>query len=140
MNEQLDAIELRTQQLRQRREAENTVRALDMDVNIATTQIIAALAGGRALPADAFQALIDINRSLADSPDEEIHDALSRQAAILERLFLHFAAKAATTGRADHAVGLVKASLNCQKALNTVLATIHTLAETKRDTAAIDAD
>jgi hypothetical protein len=111
---------------------------LDSDINIATAQIIAALSGD-ALPADAFQILIAKNRALAHAPDDEIHDSLTRQAAILERLFLHFAAKAATEHHADRAAALVKASLNCSRTLNTVLATVHNLAESKRKGDAIEA-
>lgn len=84
--------------------------------------------------------LADKNRALADSPDVEIHEALTRQVMLLEALMLHFAGKAATAKRPDHAAVLVKASLNCQKALNTALATVHTLAETKRDRVAIEVE
>ena len=138
MNEQLGASESLNQLLLQRRNARDQGTILDMDVDVATTQIISALAGDKALPAEAFQTLRDKNRALANAPDGEIHDSLARQAVILEALFLHYAAQAARTKRPDHIAALVKASLNCQKALNAVLATAYRLAEAKRDGAAID--
>jgi hypothetical protein len=113
---------------------------LHHDSAIAATQILTALAGDKPLPADVFQTLADKNRALADSPADEIHDSLTMQAVLLEALFLSFAGRAATAKRPDHAAALVKASLNCQKALNAVLATVHTLAETKRDRAAIEVE
>jgi len=136
----LDVFELRSQRRQQLRETEDMVRFLDMDANVATSQIISALSGGKALPTAAFQHLADKNRALADSPAEEIHDSLSRQVVILEQVFLTFMARAATATKPDHAAALAKASLNAQRALNSVLATIHTLAESKRDKAAILAD
>lgn len=138
MNDQTNSAPAFNGWVQQRRGRADLV--LHHDSAIAATQILTALAGDDPLPSDVFQTLVDKNRALAESPDEEIHDSLTVQAVLLEALFLSFAAKAATAKRPDHAAALVKASLNCQKALNTVLATVHTLAETKRNRAAIEAE
>jgi hypothetical protein len=112
MNDQLEILELRARRRQQLRETEDMVRVLDMDANVATSQIIAALVGGKTLPAAAFQHLADKNRALAESPAEEIHDSLSRQVVILDQVFLTFMARAATATKPDHAAALAKASLN----------------------------
>lgn len=112
--------------------------ALNLDVNVATCEVLAALSGGTALPADAFKVLIERNRVLAQAPDGEILDSLTRQSTLLENLWLHFAARAAAETRADHASSLIKAALNCQRALGSVLATVHNLNEGKRNAGAIE--
>lgn len=112
--------------------------AINLDVDIATCEILAALTGGAALPADAFNLLIERNRILALSPEGEILDSLTRQSCLLESLWLHFAARAAAETRSDHAATLIGAALKCQRALGNVLGTIHHLDQDKRNAAALE--
>ena len=114
-------------------------KALHLDPDVATCQILAALAGGDALPADAFATLTAHSQRLTESPDQEILDSLTRQSALLEALWLNFAARAAREGRVDHSALLCKASLNCQQALQDCLGAIHRLTEVNRNAQAFDA-
>jgi hypothetical protein len=114
-------------------------KALHLDPDVATCQILAALAGGDALPVDAFATLTAHSQRLTESPDEEILDSLTRQSALLEALWLNFAARAARESRVDHSALLCKASLNCQRALQDCLGAIHQLTEVNRNAKAFDA-
>lgn len=111
---------------------------LNLDVDIATCEVLAALSGGDTLPADAFNHLMERNRTLAQASEDEILDSLTRQSTLLESLWLHFAARAAVATRSDQAAILVKAALNCQRALGNVLGTIHHLNQSKRNVEAIE--
>ena len=113
---------------------------LSLDVDVATCQVLAALSDGKPLDADPFKVLTDRNQELADAPDDVIRDSLARQSVLLEALWLHFASRAAKEKRSDHAASLVKAALNCQRALSGVLGTVHHLSEESKDAQAIDAD
>lgn len=112
---------------------------LALDPDLATAQVMAALAqGGRALPVDAFNALTEINRSLVEAPEGAILRNLTRQAALLEALWLHFAARAAAESRPDWASSLTKAALSCQRNLGAVLGAIRQMNDDKRDAEALD--
>lgn len=113
---------------------------LSLDVNVATCQVLSALSEGGALPADAFDTLVALNRTLAGAPEGEILDSLTRQSILLEKLWLHFASKGATETRPDQAASLIKAALNCQRALSNVLGTIHHLHEGKVNAKAIESN
>ena len=115
----------------------NKSQTLSLDVDIATCQVLAALSENGTLPADAFVQLVEHNKNLRGSPSEVIEDSLTRQSALLESLWLHFAARAAAEPRPDHASSLIKAALNCQRALSNVLGTIHHLSNSKEDAEAI---
>ncbi len=111
---------------------------LELDPDLAVCQIIAALAGGDVLPADAFETLASHSRRLNAAPDEEILDSLTRQSALLESLWLHFAARSATESKTDHSTLLCKAALNCQKALQGCLGAIHQLTKQTRNAEALN--
>ena len=113
---------------------------LSLDVDVATCQVLAALSDGWTLDADPFKVLIERNQKLADAPDEVIMESLTRQSVLLEALWLHFASRAAKEKRSDHASSLIKAALNCQRALAGVLGTVHHLSEETKDAQALDAD
>jgi len=111
---------------------------LELDPNVAACQVLAALAGGDVLPADAFEILAGHSRKLNDAPDDEILDSLTRQSVLLESLWLHFAARSATESKADHSTLLCKAALNCQRALQGCLGAIHQLTEKTRNAEALN--
>lgn len=106
------------------RATRKTAQGLNLDPTAAACQVLAALAGDGILPVDAFDTLAAHSRALHDDPDEEILDSLTRQSSLLEGLWLHFAARAATETRQDHATALCKAALNCQRALQGCLGAI----------------
>ena len=110
---------------------------LGLDPDLATARILAALAGGGALPEDGFRLLVERNRALADAPDEEVFDSLTRQSVLLEGLFLHFVARATEAATPDHAAGLNKAALNCQRSLLAVLGAIRSMSEAKRNSESV---
>lgn len=110
---------------------------IELDPTRATCQVLAALASGDTLPADAFEILARHSHRLNDAPDEEILDSLTRQSALLESLWLHFAARSATEPGIDHAALLCKASLSCQKSLQGCLGAIHQLTEAHRNAQAL---
>jgi len=112
--------------------------SLGLDPALATSQVLAALAGGDSLPANAFETLASHSRRLSTAPDEEILDSLTRQSALLESLWLHFAARSATEPKTDHSSLLCKAALNCQKALQGCLGAIHQLTEKTRSAEALN--
>lgn len=114
-----------------------TQTGVHLDPDLATAQILAALAGGDALPAEGFALLTAHSRRLAEEPDEAILDSLTRQSALLEALFLSFSAKAASSPRADHSALLAKAALGCQRALQGCLGAIHQLTEANRNAQAV---
>lgn len=118
--------------------ARPSLLGLELDPDLAVCQIIAALAGGDSLPANAFEILASHSRRLSNAPDEEILDSLTRQSALLQSLWLHFAARSAIEPKIDHAALLCKAALNCQKALQGCLGAIHQLTETARNAKALD--
>lgn len=128
---------LSTQPARAFRQAQSAPK-LNLDANVATCQVLAELSGNGTLPADAFNVLVERNRTLAHAPDEEILDSLTRQSTLLESLWLHFAARAAAETKADHVASLIKAALNCQRSLGHVLGTIHHLNEGNRDAKAVE--
>lgn len=111
---------------------------MKLDPNVATSQILAALAGGDTLPTDAFEILAGHSRKLNDAPDDEILDSLTRQSVLLESLWLHFAARSATESKTEHSTLLCKAALNCQRALQGCLGAIHQLTEKTRNAEALD--
>ncbi len=115
--------------------------ALTVDPVVATCQILAPLAPSAIsgdLAREVLEHLTRQNEALTSAPEEEITSSLIRQATLLDALFLHFAARAATAERVDYSVALNKAALNCQRALMTVQGTIHQLAETKRKAGALE--
>lgn len=115
-------------------------RVLDVDADIASAQVLAALTGdGRRLPADAFRQLAERNRALIDAPEEEIRDSLTRQATLLEALWLHYARRAADATRPDHAALLAKTALACQRSLVGVLGALRQMSEDQKNSAALDA-
>jgi hypothetical protein len=111
---------------------------LDHDPTAAACQVLAALAGDGILPMDAFNTLAAHSRALHDDPNEEILDSLTRQSTLLEGLWLHFAARAATEPRQSHATALCKAALSCQHALQGCLGAICQLTERVRNAKALE--
>lgn len=111
---------------------------LSIEPNCAVAQIIASLAGGDATPEEGFRRLIDCNHRLIEKPEDEILDALTRQVALLEAMFLSLTARASQAAKPDHAAGLTKAALGCQRSLQSVLGAIHSLTENRRNAEAIN--
>lgn len=89
---------------------------------------------------DAFDGLTALNQRLTDAPGEEIRDALTRQAALLEALFLHYTRKALEAKRPDHAALLQATALRCQKSHLSVMGALRQLAEDQRNAQALPAD
>lgn len=114
----------------------------DQHPAVETARLLAlALPNNGPCPAkDAFDGLTALNQRLADAPEEEIRDALARQGALLEALFLSYTRKALESKRPDHATLLQVTALRCQKSHLGVMGAIRQLAEDQRDAQALPAD
>ena len=110
---------------------------LSMDITTACCQVLASLSDGECPPADAIDYLAEFNRALIDSPDATIVDSLSRQAHLLEQLWLHYAARAARETRPEHSATLSKAALNCQAALTRALGAIYQMSKDAKEIKAL---
>lgn len=116
--------------------------AFDLDPATQTAKLLGVLVPGDSLnPArDAYAGLCALNARLKDAPDEEVLEALTRQAALLESLWLYYTRQALKATRPDHAALLQSTALKCQKAHLGVLGAIRQLSEDKRNAEAIEAD
>lgn len=114
----------------------------DLDPATQTARLLGVLVPGDSLnPArDAYSGLCALNARLKDAPDVEVLEALTRQAALLENLWLHYSRQALNTKRPDHAALLQSTALKCQKAHLGVLGAIRKLGEDRRNAEAIEAD
>lgn len=107
-----------------------------------TARLLAlALPGNSLTPeADAFTGLAALNDKLRAAPDSEILEALTRQAALLEALFLSYSRKALEASKPDHAALYQGVALKCQKAHLGVLGAIRSMHEDRKNAEAITAD
>ena len=114
----------------------------DQHPAVETARLLAlALPNDGPCPAkDAFDGLTALNQRLAAVPEEEIRDALTRQAALLEGLFLSYTRKALESNRPHHAALLQATALRCQKSHRSVMGALRQLAEDQRNAQALPAD
>ncbi len=114
----------------------------NLDPATQTARLLGVLVPGDSLnPArDAYAGLCALNARLKDAPDEEVLEALTRQAALLENLWLFYTRQALNAKRPDHAALLQSTALRCQKAHMGVLGAIRQLTEDRRNAEAIEAD
>jgi hypothetical protein len=107
-----------------------------------TARLLAlALPGASLTPeADAFNGLAALNDRLRDAPETEILEALTRQAALLEALFLSYTRRALEASKPDHAERFQGVALKIQKSHLAVLGAIRSMHEGKRNVEAITAD
>ena len=79
--------------------------SFDQSPAVQTARLLAiALPGNSLTPEkDAFSGLAALNDKLRDAPETEILEALTRQAALLEALFLSYTRRALEATRPDHA-------------------------------------
>ena len=114
----------------------------DQSPAVCTARLLAlALPGNSLTPeADAFNGLAALNDKLRDAPDSEILEALTRQAALLEALFLNFSRRALETAKPDHAALFQGVALKIQKSHLAVLGAIRSMHEDRKNVEAITAD
>ena len=116
--------------------------SFDLDPATQTAKILGVLAPGNSLnPArDAYAGLCALNERLLNAPETEVMEALTRQVALLEALWLHYSLEALATKKPEHASLLQATALRCQKAHMGVLGAIRQMNEDKRNAEAIPAD
>lgn len=116
--------------------------SFDLSPAVQTARLLAlALPGNSLTPEkDAYEGLAALNDRLRDAPESEILEALTRQAALLEALFLNFSRKALEATRPDHAERFQGVALKVQKSHLAVLGAIRSMHEGKRNAEAITAD
>lgn len=109
--------------------------SFDQSPAVETARLLAlALPGDSLTPErDAFEGLAALNRRLVDAPDDEIRQALGRQAALLEALVLRYTRQALEARRPDHAVLFQSVALKCQKSHLAALGALHRLNQDRRD-------
>lgn len=103
--------------------------------SVETARLLAlALPGDSLSPErDAFEGLAALNKRLVDAPDDEIRQALGRQAALLEALILRYTRQALEARRPDHAALLQGVALKCQRAHLNALGALHRMNQDRRD-------
>ncbi|WP_374487010.1 hypothetical protein [Zoogloea sp.] len=114
----------------------------DQHPAVETARLLAlALPNAGPCPAeDAFKGMTALNQRLATAPDDEILEGLTRQAALLEALFLSYTRRALESRRPDHAALLQGTALRCQKSLLAVQGAIRQLTEDQRNAQALPAN
>ena len=110
--------------------------------SVETARLLAlALPGDSLTPErDAFEGLAALNRRLVDAPDNEIRQALGRQAALLEALTLRYTRQALEARRPDHAALLQGVALKCQKSHLAALGALHRMNQDRRNAQALEVD
>lgn len=88
----------------------------------------------------AFKGLTQYNDSLLSAPRETILKALTRDAALLDALFVVNVRDASQATRADHKALYTATAIKCQKSRLAVLAAIHKLTEDQHRVDALEAD
>lgn len=116
--------------------------SFDLSPAVQTARLLAlALPGASLTPeADAYTGLASLNAKLLAAPESEILEALTRQAALLEALFLSYSRKALEASKPDHAALFQGVALKVQKSHLAVLGAIRSMHEGKRNAEAITAD
>lgn len=111
-----------------------------LDPNVTAAALLARTCPPGTSTEDAYRGLVSLNAQLATAPEGEILEALTRQAAILDALFLSYTGKALACPRTDHAALLQATALKCQRAHMGVMGAIRQIHEDKRNVEAIEAD
>jgi len=88
---------------------------------------------------EAFETLTQRNRELLAEDGDALREAVADQVALLEALAASFAFQAAKAKRPDDARALAGVSIRASSTLGTMLATLHKLAEDRRNGAALPA-
>ncbi|MEF8760386.1 MAG: hypothetical protein V5B36_11800 [Candidatus Accumulibacter sp. UW25] len=113
------------------RAKQKTTPAIPLEVDEATAQCLAALAGEggpELLPGEAFAELRSRNDKMLTAPKTEIRAALTRQACVMEATNLRFLSLCARAKSVDHATSYAKIGLAAGKSLVGVLAALHSMA------------
>jgi len=109
--------------------------SFDQSPAVETARLLALTLPGDSLSPerDAFEGLAALNKRLVDAPDNEIRQALGRQAALLEALGLSYTRQALEARRPDHAALLQGVALKCQRAHLNALGALHRMNQDRRD-------
>lgn len=116
--------------------------SFDLDPATQTAKLLGVLVPGDSLnPArDAYAGLCALNTRLVSAPEVEVMAALTRQAALLETLALHYTREALAATKPEHAALLQVTALKCQKAHMGALGAIRQMSEDNRNAEALPAD
>lgn len=109
---------------------------------VETARLLALALPGRTLnpEQEAFDGLAALNKRLVDAPDDEIRQALARQAALLEALTLRHTRQALEARRPDYVALFQGLALKCQRAHLNVMGALHKLNQDQRNVQALEAD
>lgn len=116
--------------------------SFDQSPAVSTARLLAlALPSDSLTPErDAFEGLAALNRRLVDAPDDEIRQALGRQAALLEALSLAYTRRALEAQRPDYVAMFQGLALKCQKSHLAALGALHRMNQDKRNVQALEVD
>lgn len=102
----------------------------DLDPDRAVSQLVSMLmTRGLDGTEGAFRALTQLNEDIRTKPRDVLLQALTRQAPLLETLFMINVRDAIETTRVEHKAAYTATALKCQKSLLATLGAIHRLSE-----------